>query len=107
MAPRRSLFVLLCALAALLAVPATALAQGDPTLPVNTTDPTPGAVWLTAPYEVVVSGTDVEDAAVDMQWGMGPAGAVTTVPTGSTVTVSDQGQHDFQTQALDDSGNVS
>src|SRR5918999_12347 len=107
MARRRSPFALLCALAAALAMPAPALAQGDPTPPVNTTDPAPGAVWLTTPYEVVVSGTDVEDAAVDIEWRLGVGAAVTSVPSGSTVTVSDQGRHDFQTQAVDDSGNVS
>src|SRR5918992_2182850 len=107
MARRRSPFALLCALAAALAMPATALAQSDPTPPVNTTDPTPGADWLKTPYEVLVSGTDVEDAAVDIEWRLGVGAAVTSVPSGSTVTVSDQGRHDFQTQAVDDSGNVS
>ena len=107
MAHGRSPILLLIALVALFAVPASALAQGDPNVPVNTTDPSPGQVWLTSPYEVELTGTDVEDLDVDMQWRLGAAGAVTTVPTGSLVTISDQGQHQFETQALDDSGNVS
>lgn len=105
MALRRSSILLLGACFALFGLPASALAQGDPTLPVNTTPATP-AGWQTSPYVVTLQGTDVEDAAVDMDWRLG-AGAITTVPTGTEITVSALGVLDFQTRARDDSGNTS
>jgi hypothetical protein len=106
MAHGRSPLLLLLALAALLALPASAFAQGDPNLPVNTTAPTPGA-WQTSPYVVTLTGTDVEDSAVDMEWRLGALGAISSVASGSQITVSDLGVHDFETQAVDDSGNTS
>jgi hypothetical protein len=106
MARGRSPIPLLAALAALFALPASASAQGDPNLPVNTTPATPGA-WQTSPYVVTLSGTDVEDAAVDIEWRLGVGGAVSSVASGSQITIADLGVHDFETQAVDDSGNTS
>ena len=102
----RSPILLLVALAALLVLPASASAQGDPNVPVNTTPATPGA-WQTSPYVVTLSGTDVEDAAVDIEWRLGVGAAVSSVASGSQITIADLGVHDFQTQAVDDSGNTS
>ena len=102
----RSPILLLVALAALLVLPASASAQGDPNVPVNTTPATPGA-WQTSPYVVTLSGTDVEDASVDIEWRLGVGGAVSSVASGSQITIADLGVHDFQTQAVDDSGNTS
>jgi hypothetical protein len=106
MALRRSSILLLSACFALLGLPASALAQGDPTLPVNTTPATP-AGWQTSPYAVTLQGTDVEDAAVDMDWRLGAGGVITTVPTGTEITIPTLGVLDFQTRAVDDSGNTS
>lgn len=106
MALRRSSLLLLGAVLALLGLPASALAQGDPTLPVNTTAATPGA-WQTSPYVVTLQGTDVEDPAVDMEWQLGPAGAITSWPSGTQITIPTLGVLDFRTQAVDDSGNTS
>lgn len=106
MAHGRSPLLLLAALAAVLALPAPALAQGDANLPVNTTPATPSA-WQTAPYVVTLSGTDVEDPAVDIEWRLGALGAIASVASGNQATISDQGVHDFQTRAVDDSGNDS
>jgi hypothetical protein len=106
MAHGRSPLLLLVALAALFALPASAYAQGDPTLPVNTTPATPGA-WQTAPYGVTLSGTDVEDPAPIVEWRLGALGAINQVPTGTPITISDIGVHDFQTRVVDNSGNDS
>jgi hypothetical protein len=106
MAHGRSPLLLLVALAALFALPASAWAQGDPNLPVNTTAPAPAA-WQTSPYVVTLEGTDVEDASVDIEWRLGAGGAVSSVPSGSQITIADLGVLDLQTQAVDDSGNTS
>jgi hypothetical protein len=106
MAYGRSPILLLVALAALFALPASAFAQGDPNLPVNTTPATPGA-WQTSPYVVTVQGTDVEDPSVDIEWRLAVGGAVSSVASGTQITISDLGVLDFQTQAVDDSGNTS
>jgi hypothetical protein len=105
MGRRRSPILLLAALAALFALPAPASAQ-DANLPVNTTVPTPGT-WQNSPYVVTLTGTDVEDPLVDMQWQLGPLGSISTVASGGQISVSDQGVLDFRTRALDDSGNAS
>jgi Bacterial Ig-like domain len=95
MALRRSSLPLLGAILALFAVPASASAQ---TPPANNTPATP-AGWRTTPYVVNLLGSDAE-TAVTMEYQIG-AGAITSVPSGTEVTISTQGQLDFKTRAVD------
>jgi hypothetical protein len=95
MALRRSLLLLLGALLALLALPASALAQTPPS---NDTVATP-AGWRTTPYVVDLVGSDAE-TAVSMEYQIG-AGGITSVPSGTQITISTQGQLDFKTRAVD------
>jgi hypothetical protein len=105
MARGRSPILLLAALAALLALAAPALAQ-DANPPSNDTPPTP-AGWQTSPYTVTLAGTDDQPGTVHMRWRLGASGTVNEVDSGTQITISDLGVHDFQTQAVDVSGNAS
>jgi len=105
MARGRSPILLLAALAALLALPAPALGQ-DANPPSNDTPPTPSG-WLTSPYEVTLAGTDDQPGTVRMRWRLGVGGAVDEVDSGTEITISDLGTFDFQSQAVDISGNES
>jgi hypothetical protein len=100
---RRSSIPLLCALVALLCLPASALAETNP--PVNTTPLTPTA-WQTAPYAVALSGTDSESGLDKMQWKLDGAGP-TDAADGEIVTISASGEHVFETRAIDLDGNFS
>ena len=95
MALRRSSLPLLGAMLALLGLPAAALAQTPPS---NDTAATP-AGWRTTPYVVTLLGSDAE-TAVTMEYEHGLSG-VTSVPSGTQVTISTQGQLDFKTRAVD------
>jgi hypothetical protein len=95
MALRRSSLLLLCAVLALLAVPASAFAQTPPS---NDTAATP-AGWRTTPYVVDLLGSDAE-SAVSMEYQI-DAGAITSVPSGTQITISTQGQLTFKTRAVD------
>jgi Bacterial Ig-like domain len=97
---RRSI-PLLCALVALLGLPASALAQ-DVTPPVNTTAATPVA-WQTADYTVALTGTDADSGIATMQWRLNGS-AETNVANGATATITDSGVHNFETRATDVEG---
>ncbi len=99
MAHGRSIISLLCAFAALFVVPAAASAQAPPT---NDTPATPGG-WMTAPYAVNLAGTDPEGTAVTMNWRL-DGGVIDTVTNGGQIIVSDSGDWDFETQAVDGDG---
>jgi hypothetical protein len=105
MALRRSSLPLLVAFVALLGLPGSALAQ-DPTVPVNTTPATPSA-WQTTPYVVTLQSTDVEDPTPRVHWRLGSLGSIFDEATGTQITISTPGVLDFQTQAVDISGNAS
>ena len=100
---RRSSIPLLCALVALLGLPASAFAETDP--PVNTTPVTPAA-WQTAPYAVALSGTDAGSGLDKMQWKL-DGSAPTDAVDGEIVTISTSGVHTFETRAVDLDGNFS
>jgi hypothetical protein len=94
MALRRSSLLLLGAVIALLAVPASAFAQTPPS---NTSPATP-AGWRTTPYVVTLVGSDAE-SSVDMEYEHGASSGL--VASGTQVTISTQGQLDFKTRAID------
>src|SRR5918999_5346304 len=98
MALRWSLLQLLGAVLAVLGVPASASAQTPPS---NDTAATP-AGWRTTPYLVDLLGSDAE-TAVTMEYQI-DAGAITSVPSGTQVTISTQGQLTFKTRAIDSDG---
>jgi hypothetical protein len=95
MALRRSSLLLLGAVIALLGLPASALAQTPPS---NDTVATP-AGWRTTPYVVTLLGSDAE-TAVRIEYEHGTNG-VTSVPSGTQVTINTQGKLDFKTRAMD------
>jgi hypothetical protein len=130
---RRSPIALLCALVAVLALPAAASAfpstqqlfggnvfalaatdcvdpDGPPaggpdvTPPVNTTA-LPPAGWVTSDYVVPLTGTD--DTGVDhMQWCIDGGTAANAVP-GTPVTINTSGVYTLITRAVDAAGNAS
>jgi hypothetical protein len=95
MALRRSSLLLLGAMLALFCLPAPAPAQTPPS---NDTVATPGG-WRTTPYVVTLAGSDAE-TAVTMEYEHGMSG-VTSVASGTQVTINTQGQLDFKTRAVD------
>jgi len=95
MALRRSSLLLLGALIASLAVPASAFAQTPPS---NDTVATP-AGWQKTPYVVDLLGSDAE-SAVTMRYQLS-SGPITDVASGTQVTISTNGQFDFKTIAVD------
>ena len=104
MARGRSPLTLLCAFAALLGLPAIAVAQ-DTTPPVDTTPPAP-AGWLDEPYVVLLSGTD-ETLFDRMEWTV-DAGATINPPDGDgNAVIAAEGVHTFETRAVDAEGNDS
>ena len=76
------------------------------TLKVDTVNPAntsavPGTGWLDAPFELTLSGTDLH--LDEMQW------RVDGGPTqhGGPATITEDGEYDLETQAVDEAGNVS
>ncbi len=100
---RRWSIPLMCALVALLGLPASAFAETDP--PINTTPLTPSA-WQTAAYAVALSGTDAGSGLDKMQWKL-DGSAPTDAVDGEIVTISTSGVHTFETRAIDLDGNFS
>jgi hypothetical protein len=134
MTRRRSPIALLCAMIALLAVPAIAPADdfldpglgafaaaqalgcadadppvpsGDPdvTAPDNTT-PTPNAGWYTTPYAVALSGTDAESGVDRIEWCV-DGGSVNASVNGAPFTLASSGVYTLDTRVVDIAGNMS
>jgi hypothetical protein len=85
---------------ALLGAPAAASAAA----PTNTTPAAPAA-WQTTPYEVEVSGDDVDGGPLTAEWLINSTSAAAPAPV--TVTVSDEGTNSFETRIVDQDGNDS
>ena len=95
MALRRSSLPLLGAILALFCLPASALAQTPPS---NDTVATP-AGWRTTPYTVTLVGSDLE-SLVTMEYEVDTNG-MSSVPSGTPVTINTQGKLAFKTRAVD------
>ena len=75
----------------------------DTVLPVDETATHAG--WRTAPAAVVVAGSDAHSGIDQVRWRV-DAGATTTVASGTTVTVSAEGEHTLYTQVFDRVGHT-
>ena len=101
MTRRRSPIALLCALAALLVLPAHAAAQ-DLTPPSNDTVLAPSG-WLTSPYVVTLVGSDPDTGIQTMQWRLNGS-ADTDALNNTQITITDNGTHNFETRAINGDG---
>lgn len=96
----RAPVTLLAFMLAFLGAPAAAHAAS----PTNTTPAAP-AGWQTAPYEVEISGDDVDGGPLTAEWIINGSSSSATAPV--TVTVSDEGTNSFETRIIDEDDNDS